>query len=1403
MPYNPASGQFGGPQYTLTGPDGTVYYLSAASGVVQENLPGGQILYYSGSGITSSTGDAVRFIRNAAGRITTIEAPNGAQEVYAYDAQGNLVEAHNTVSGQSSNYGYAAGNPHLLTLATAPAAGSGAAVSYGATTQVTPLTANLGGTSQFLAGNYDGNLAAGATDSFAFLLTASEVASTSTGSVLVGVDIEAAAGSAVQPAVPAIAGLTPLVQHTGPGSAFDLFAISRAGLELLQFAGADAGTTGAYTLQVFIAGDANQDGDVNGEDGTLVASLVGTSVGQPGYSLAADANRDGVIDAADVQLVAANYGFRATQPPVVQAGAVMTHAGLPVQFNLAPQATDPQGQPVFFTIVGADDGTATLNPDGHTVTFIPAAGFTGTADFQFEADDGQEVSTPATITVTVSAAPLVSLDFQTREPRLAIGGFQQIVLVGSFTDQQNVVLDPSYVTYQSTNPAVATISTGGRLVGAAQGTSALVVSAGGLQAATAVTVGVTQDALDQELYNQGLDLYPLSVTLSSTGGTRQLDVHPGDDLLLSTNLAPSVTGTEYFVSQPGVVTVSADGVLTAVAPGTVTVTVIQGPTEARTTVRVQTPQTGTVIVDASGGVVQGSDGSVVAVAPGALSSATPVSITPATQTDLPQAVPNGLTFVGGFNLNVGANELNTPLQLAIPVAVGTPVGSTVYFYRAGQYINDDGTTSPIWWQVESGIVGADGMAHTNSPPQIGVDYSGLYFVGYSQEALADYTLAVDNAQIANAEAGLAAVSLAVAGGGGSLVGVMAAVTAIGINATLAIPAQSAPVPIFTQVLPQVGLPASSVSYVQLAPGVSSFATGPLPVPTPPLEATPPQLTGISIDTNVQPGQTQPALLLTGNNFLAGNYGQAILPTNLVVKFAQPNGVAFATSNITNGTNNSLRVLVPNGVVVGICQITVYRPDLTYVFGTSYAKGYTTKTTLTASNAAQITAGGSYVFVALPEGNNGAGELAVLDGNAADQGTLANPGTFGNVIANIPLAIGSQIPPYPRDVAVTPDNSRAYVTLEGTGQVAVVDALTLQEVDVNAGNILGAAAAPLQPISAGDNGVALDPALRMATLTGPTDIRGTITLPNATWTLQLGLWSTTWQPIATLATGTGTVDSGVLLPGFDPKAFGLPNGFYRLRLTATAGNVSQLDEVYIGAADNPSSKEIALPIGAEPYGIAIDPSGNYAYVADARPYLVDQHSTNGTGYVASEQVSQVYVIDINPASKTYNQVIKTIQLVNSDELLDNTTAQVADPNGLIAPDGLREITVSADGTHVYVAAPNLNPDPNGGPFDDLPGNLIEIDVTFPTGSQPFQVTHIYAYPAAAGTFGVATVPGQTPGTNYIAVTNSQSDANGVEVVSVTDPSASGTGSAPPNQKVVIPFDLDPNDLPSDNQVNEYL
>ena len=98
-------------------------------------------------------------------------------------------------------------------------------------------------------------------------------------------------------------------------------------------------------------------------------------------------------------------------------------------------------------------------------------------------------------------------------------------------------------------------------------------------------------------------------------------------------------------------------------------------------------------------------------------------------------------------------------------------------------------------------------------------------------------------------------------------------------------------------------------------------------------------------------------------------------------------------------------------------------------------------------------------------------------------------------------------------------------------------------------------------------------------------------------------------------------------------------------------------------------------------------------------------------VNGERVTFVYQIDVNPASPKFNSVVNTFYLNQS-----STQAQTAQPQ--IAPTGGREVTVSADGLHVFITAPNyfensdpnepLNPpNPNAFPDDLQNGNLIEL------------------------------------------------------------------------------------------------
>ena len=159
QPYNPASGQFDGADYTLTAADGTVYDLSAAQTASwTRSCPAASALHFSGSGITSSTGDAVQ-LRPRRGRPDHDRSRRPTARASCTPTtrrQPGLGPQHRP--GQSSRYGYARDDPHLLTLAAvarrpAPAPPS----TTDRQPQVTPLGADLGGAGQFLHADYHGH----------------------------------------------------------------------------------------------------------------------------------------------------------------------------------------------------------------------------------------------------------------------------------------------------------------------------------------------------------------------------------------------------------------------------------------------------------------------------------------------------------------------------------------------------------------------------------------------------------------------------------------------------------------------------------------------------------------------------------------------------------------------------------------------------------------------------------------------------------------------------------------------------------------------------------------------------------------------------------------------------------------------------------------------------------------------------------------------------------------------------------------------------------------------------------------------------------------------------------------------------------------------------------------------
>lgn len=188
--------------------------------------------------------------------------------------------------------------------------------------------------------------------------------------------------------------------------------------------GADSYTTGAgVDLTVAAPGVLGNDTDVDAD------TLTATGATEPAHGsveLAANGSfvytPDAGFDGTDTFTYTAFDGELASAPvtvtitvtpppntaPVAAADAYTTDEGEPLQVA-APGvlANDTDAEESELTATSAtqpDHGAVELDEDG-SFTYTPDAGFFGTDSFTYRADDGDDTSAPATVTITVEKAP--------------------------------------------------------------------------------------------------------------------------------------------------------------------------------------------------------------------------------------------------------------------------------------------------------------------------------------------------------------------------------------------------------------------------------------------------------------------------------------------------------------------------------------------------------------------------------------------------------------------------------------------------------------------------------------------------------------------------------------------------------------------------------------------------------------------------------------------------------------------------------------------------------------------------------------------------------------------------------------------------------------------------------------
>ena len=266
-----------------------------------------------------------------------------------------------------------------------------------------------------------------------------------------------------------------------------------------------------------------------------------------------------------------------------------------------------------------------------------------------------------------------------------------------------------------------------------------------------------------------------------------------------------------------------------------------------------------------------------------------------------------------------------------------------------------------------------------------------------------------------------------------------------IDATMAFPVLPQPIPLILEAISQVGLPTmTTLGNVKINPDGTNTFTTKITSPPPPAGTTPPVITQVSEDINTTDGaQPYPEVVVTGTDFTKPDPGDdtpQISDLHVIFQMPGTSGVQEVVIPSASSTATELHAKIPDDVVIGVCQITVERPDTIDVREPN--NDIDKEPSPTYSNIAQLAPTGQYVFVTEPLRCRRGGAQRRSDRDEPD-GSSA----FNQVVATIPVGLPGTVS-NPMEVAITPDNTRAYVTEYGNGSVAVIDAESLQEVDVN-------------------------------------------------------------------------------------------------------------------------------------------------------------------------------------------------------------------------------------------------------------------------------------------------------------------------------------------------------------------
>lgn len=132
------------------------------------------------------------------------------------------------------------------------------------------------------------------------------------------------------------------------------------------------------------------------------ATVSNLQSGQNYFFAVAATNKAGLTSAFSSEVSYLVPAVSTNVAPVALAQTLTTPANTPLPVTL--RGTDANGDPLTFAIT-APPSHGTLSGTGANLTYTPAASYTGADAFSFTASDGRVTSAPATVAITVGAAP--------------------------------------------------------------------------------------------------------------------------------------------------------------------------------------------------------------------------------------------------------------------------------------------------------------------------------------------------------------------------------------------------------------------------------------------------------------------------------------------------------------------------------------------------------------------------------------------------------------------------------------------------------------------------------------------------------------------------------------------------------------------------------------------------------------------------------------------------------------------------------------------------------------------------------------------------------------------------------------------------------------------------------------